>query len=140
MKVITTESTEYTETFTETDINILSGEVIDCAIYVHKKLGPGLLESAYQSALAYIFSERNIPFVQEKAIDIKMDNLKIDAGYRADFIIGNRLILEIKSVTKLEPIHDAQLLTYMKLGQFELGLLLNFNQKLLKDGLKRMKL
>lgn len=122
------------------DINHLSGQIIDCAIEVHKLLGPGLLESAYQQALAFMFANRNIPFVKEKAIPIQLDGLNIDTGYRADLIVGDQIIVEIKSVDKLAPIHDAQLLTYMKLGKFPLGLLLNFNEKLLKDGIKRMRL
>lgn len=121
-------------------LNILSGKIIDCAIQVHRKLGPGLLESAYQHGLAYIFSKNEIPFIQEKTISIVIDDFPIDAGYRADFIVGNTIILELKSVEKLLPIHEAQLLTYMKLGGFELGLLLNFNEKLLKNGIKRMRL
>lgn len=121
-------------------LNILSGKVIDSAIHVHRKLGPGLLESAYQHGLAYIFSKNEIPFVQEKTISILMDDFPIDAGYRADFIVAGKIILEIKSVERLLPIHEAQLLTYMKLGRFELGLLLNFNEQLLKNGIKRMKL
>ncbi len=124
----------------EPDINILSGEIIDCAIQVHKKLGPGLLESAYQHAMAYMMAQRNISFEKEKSIAISIDDLKIDAGYRADFIVNKNIIVEIKSVDKLAPIHDAQLLTYMKLGNFSLGIMLNFNEKLMKDGIKRMKL
>lgn len=122
------------------DINHISGEIIDCAIQVHKLLGPGLLESAYQQALAHVMALRKIPFSKEKAIPITLDGLNIEAGYRADFIINDKIILEIKSVDKLAPIHEAQLLTYMKLGKFQLGILLNFNEKLLKDGIKRMRL
>lgn len=122
------------------DINQISGEIIDCAIQVHKLLGPGLLESAYQQALAHVLAARNIPFSKEKPIPITLDGLNIEAGYRADFIINDKIILEIKSVDKLAPIHEAQLLTYMKLGKFPLGILLNFNEKLLKDGIKRMRL
>lgn len=123
-----------------TDINHLSGEIIDCAIQAHKLLGPGLLESAYQQALAHILTSRKMPFSKEKPIPIHLDGLNIEAGYRADFIIDDKIILEIKSVDKLAPIHEAQMLTYMKLGKFPLGILLNFNEKLLKDGIKRMKL
>lgn len=136
---ITTENTKCTEDTTE-GLNILSGKIIECAIETHRKLGAGLLESAYQQGLAYILSRENICFEKEKTISVKMDDLLIDAGYRADFIINNRIILEIKSVYKLLLIHQAQLLTYMKLGGFELGLLLNFNEQLLKNGIKRMRL
>jgi len=136
---ITTEHTKITEDSTE-DLNILSGKIIDCAIQVHKKLGPGLLESAYQHGLAYMFSKHNIPFIKEKTISVFIDDHPIDAGYRADFIIDQKIIVEIKAVERLLPIHQAQLLTYMKLGHFELGLLLNFNETLLKNGIKRMRL
>lgn len=135
----TTERTEATEKGTE-DINILSGRIIDCALRVHKQLGPGLLESAYQHGLVYLFAKEGIPFQSEKTISIHIDDFPIDAGYRADLIVDQRIILEIKSVERILPIHEAQLLTYMKLGKFPLGLLLNFNQKLLKDGIKRMRL
>lgn len=138
-KIITTENTEFTEKGTE-DLNILSGAIIDCAIQVHKKLGPGLLESAYQHGMVYMFAKNNIAFEREKTVAVTIDDFPIDAGYRADFIIANKIILEIKSVEKLSPIHEAQLLTYMKLGKFELGLLLNFNEQPLKNGIKRMKL
>lgn len=139
MRDFTTEHTEITENNTE-PLNVLSGKIIDCALQVHKKLGPGLLESAYQHGLAYMFSKNKIMFEKEKIIPVLMDDFPIDAGYRADFIVQSKIILEIKSAEKLLPIHEAQLLTYMKLGHFELGLLLNFNEKLLKNGIKRMKL
>lgn len=135
----TTERTEATEKGTE-DINILSGRIVDCALQVHKRLGPGLLENAYRQGLAYFLAKEEIPFQSEKVISIHIDDFPIDAGYRADLIVDQRIILEIKSVEKLLPIHEAQILTYMKLGKFPLGLLLNFNQKLLKDGIKRMRL
>jgi GxxExxY protein len=124
----------------EQSLNQLSGEIIDAAIHVHKLLGPGLLESAYQAALAHTLTTKNIPFEKEKTIPVQMDDITITAGYRADFVVDGQIILEIKSVEKLAAIHDAQLLTYMKLGKFSLGILLNFNEKLLKDGIRRMKL
>lgn len=139
MSILTTEHTEITEVDAE-DLNTLTGKIIDCAIQVHKQLGPGLLESAYQHALSYMMAKHNIIFEKEKLIPVKIDNHIIDAGYRADFIIAGKIILELKSVEKLIPIHEAQLLTYMRLGEFKLGLLLNFNQHLLKDGIKRMRL
>ncbi len=137
--MITTERTKTTEAFTE-DLNSLSQRILGCAIAVHKKLGPGLLESAYQHGLGYMLSKNGIPFEKEKTISVMIDDFPIDAGYRADFIIQDKLIIEIKSVQQLLPIHEAQILTYMKLGGFELGLLLNFNEKLLKNGIKRFKI
>ncbi len=124
----------------EQSLNQLSGKIIDAAIHVHKLLGPGLLESAYQAALAHTLATQNIPFEKEKTIPVQMDDITIAAGYRADFVVGGQIILEIKSVERLAEIHNAQLLTYMKLGKFSLGILLNFNEKLLKDGIRRMKL
>ncbi len=137
---ITTEHTEITESLDERAINNLSGQVIDSALYIHKQLGPGLLESAYQKALAFIFTKRGIPFEKEKPIHVIIDGFKIDEAYRADFVIANNIILETKSVRILQPIDEAQLLTYMKLGHYPVGLLLNFNERLLKNGIKRMRL
>lgn len=136
MSFLTTERAEITEDITE-DLNILSGKIVDCALQVHKKLGPGLLESAYQHGLAYYFSKNGIVFEKEKTIPIIIDDYPIDAGYRADFIINRHIILEIKSVERIIPIHTAQLLTYMKLGGFKLGLIFNFNEKLMKNGIRR---
>lgn len=137
---VTSVSSVVNKKISEEETNTLSGKIIDCAIQVHKKLGPGLLESAYQRGMAYMMAQANIPFEKEKSISIMIDNLKLDAGYRADFIIADSIILEIKSVDKLIPIHDAQLLTYMRLGHFPLGLLLNFNEQLMKNGIKRLKI
>ncbi|MCB9991517.1 MAG: GxxExxY protein [Rhodospirillales bacterium] len=136
---ITTARTETAHILPE-DLNALSGQIVDSALFVHKKLGPGLLESAYQHGMAYALSRKNIPFETEKTISIQIDDFPIDAGYRADLIVGGKVIVEIKSVDKLLPIHEAQLLTYMKLGGYELGLLLNFNERLIKNGIRRMRL
>ncbi|PZQ43733.1 MAG: GxxExxY protein [Micavibrio aeruginosavorus] len=132
-------NTERTELFTE-DLNNLSGIVVDCAVQIHKKLGPGLLESAYQQALAHLLIKSKISFEKEKLVPVVLDDLQIDAGYRADFIINNQIIVETKSVEKLVPLHTAQILTYMKLGGFKLGLLLNFNTPLMKDGIQRFRI
>lgn len=147
IEYLTTEHTEITEGFNDNpqgfftpEMNILSGKVIDCAFHVHKKLGPGLLESAYQQAMAYMLAKEGIPFAKEQTIPVKFEDIFIEAGYRADFIIDGKIIIEMKSAEKLAPIHEAQLLTYMKLGNFPLGILLNFNERLLKDGIKRMRL
>ncbi len=139
MKSLTTERAEITEDFTE-DLNILSGKIVDCAVQLHKKLGPGLLESAYQQGLSYLFIKNGIVFEKEKTIPVMMDDFPIDVGYRADFIIDGRIIVETKSVEKLIPLHTSQILTYMKLGGFKLGLILNFNTSLMKDGIQRFKL
>ncbi len=122
------------------DLNTLSGQIIDCGIYVHRQLGPGLLENAYQKALAYMFEKRNLPFEKEKIIPVKIDGITIDNAYRADFVIANTIIIETKSVKTLQSMDEAQLLNYMRLGNYPLGLLMNFNVKLLKDGIVRRKL
>ena len=115
----------------------LSEKVIGCAIEVHKELGSGLLESTYQQCLAYELSKHNMSFEIEKEIPVKYKEVKLDCGYRIDLLIEDSLILELKSVEKLLPIHGAQLLTYMKLANIKIGLLINFNVKILKDGIKR---
>jgi len=122
------------------DLNLISGKIVNCAINVHKQLGAGLLESAYQHGMAYALAKEGLKFEKEKPVSIVIDNHKLDAGYRADFIVENSIILEIKSVEKLAHNHDAQILNYMRLGKFKLGLLMNFNEMLLKNGLKRFKI
>lgn len=119
----------------------ISKQVVDAAYNVHINLGPGLLESAYEACLAYELTKRQIDFERQKALPIKYkENIVIDAGYRLDFLIEDSLIVEIKSVEKLIPLYDAQLLTYLKLSNIKTGLLINFNNKLIKDGIKRLSL
>ena len=116
----------------------LSNRVIGCAIEVHRHLGPGLLESTYEQCLAAELSEHEIPFRIQAELPVRYKNKRIDCGYRIDILVDESLIIELKSVDQLLPIHEAQLLTYMKLGQIGLGLLINFNVQLLKNGIKRM--
>jgi GxxExxY protein len=116
----------------------LTEQVIGSAIEVHKTLGPGLLESVYQRCLAYELNQRNINFATEVTIPIHYKDQKIDCAFRADIIVENKIILELKAIEKILPIHEAQLITYLKLTKMRLGLILNFNTKLLKDGIKRM--
>lgn len=120
------------------EIDALSNKVIGIAIEVHRNLGPGLLESVYQQCLAYELSNAGIKFEIEKAIPIKYKKINIDCALRADFIIENNIILELKTVDRILPIHEAQLLTYLKLTSIRLGLIINFNVKLLKNGIKRV--
>ncbi|NPE27341.1 GxxExxY protein [Methanococcoides sp. SA1] len=115
----------------------LSNMVIGCAIEVHKQLGPGLLENTYKHCLAYGLSQLEINFLIEAELPVIYKNNKIDCGYRIDIFVENQLIIELKSVESLLPIHEAQNLTYMKLSSIKTGLLINFNQKLLKNGIKR---
>ncbi len=116
----------------------LSNRVIGCAIEVHRHLGPGLLESAYEQCLGIELSTKGILFELQSELHVEYRGRTVDCGYRIDVLVDNALILELKSVEKLMPIHDAQLLTYLKLAGIRTGLLINFNVPLLKDGIKRM--
>ncbi|HMO81247.1 MAG TPA: GxxExxY protein [Pyrinomonadaceae bacterium] len=117
--------------------NRITESVIGAAIEVHKKLGPGLLESAYRECLAREFLLRNIPFEREVPVPIVYKDVKLECGYRLDFLVSGRVVIETKSVEALAPIHEAQLLTYMSLGGWEVGLLMNFNVLMLKEGIRR---
>ncbi|MGE4288389.1 MAG: GxxExxY protein [Salinivirgaceae bacterium] len=117
--------------------NQLSHEIIGCAIQVHQELGPGLLESTYEVCLEYELIQKGIIVERQKALPVVYNSIKLDAGYRIDLLVENEVIVELKSVDSLLPIHEAQLLTYMKLSGKKLGLLINFNVKLLKDGIVR---
>jgi len=123
-----------------TDINELTGKVIGAAIEVHKALGPGLLESAYEECLCHEFKLRHFPFERQKELPIEYKGMKLDCGYRLDIVVWSRIILELKSCSELQPIHEAQLLTYLKLTGLKVGLLINFNVPVLKDGIKRLSL
>ena len=116
----------------------LSNRVIGLAIEVHRNLGPGLLESTYEQCLAYELAAANTPFRIQDPLPVIYKGLRIDCGYRVDVLVDNTLILELKSVEKLLPIHEAQLLTYMKLSNLKTGLLISFNVTMLRDGIKRM--
>ena len=117
--------------------DILSKKVIGCAIEVHRHLGPGLLESAYCQCLAHELSICGIQFEREKNLTVMYKGENLGSVYRLDFLIENNLIIEVKSVQGLLPIHEAQILTYMKMQKASAGLLINFNVPLLKDGLRR---
>lgn len=115
----------------------LSNTIIGCIIEVHKNLGPGLLESTYERCLAYELNAKGLKFETQKEIPIDYKGIRLDAGYRIDIIVENNIILELKSVEKILPIHEAQILTYMKLAEVKVGLLINFNVLKVKDGIKR---
>ncbi|HMV43734.1 MAG TPA: GxxExxY protein [Leptospiraceae bacterium] len=115
----------------------ISFQVIKCAIEVHKNLGPGLLESTYKQCLIYELLENNIIFESEKDLPILYKGNRIEAAYRIDLLIEGSLIVELKSISEIKPIHEAQIMTYMKLSQINKGLLINFNVKKLKFGLRR---
>lgn len=119
------------------ELNKITEGIIGAAIEVHRNLGPGLLESAYQAALAYELSQRGYKVEQQKPLPMLYKEIKLDAGYRLDFLINDKVVLEIKSSDKIIPIHDAQILSYLRLSGCKVGLLINFNVKLLKNGVKR---
>ena len=115
----------------------LSNAVIGCAIEVHRELGPGLLESAYEKCLAHELGLKGIPFVLQTVMPVEYKGVLIDCGYRLDLLVDGKLILELKAVAAIEPIHEAQILTYLKLAKVKSGLLINFNVPQLRQGLKR---
>jgi GxxExxY protein len=117
--------------------NELTEIIIGAAIEVHKALGPGLLESAYLVCLRKELTLRGVPFTCEVALPVNYKGERLDCGYRVDLLVDGRIVVELKSVTSLEPIHDAQLLTYLRLGGWKIGLLINFNVPVLKDGIRR---
>jgi len=119
------------------DINDLTGEVIGAAIEVHRILGPGLLESIYEECLCIEFDKRKIPYQRQKEIPIEYKGTKLDSAHRVDIIMANDLIVELKACDSIQPIHEAQVLTYLKLTGIKVGLLINFNVPLLKEGIKR---
>jgi GxxExxY protein len=118
--------------------NELSKIVFNCALKVHQHLGPGLLESPYEECLYYELMKTGLDIQKQKALPLVYEEVKLDIGYRIDIIIENKLILEIKSVEALNDIHFAQLLTYLKLTNCKLGMLINFNVLLIKNGIKRV--
>ena len=124
----------------ETDINHLTSEVIGASIEVHKALGPGLLESAYEECLCHELAFKEIKFERQKSLPVEYKDVKLDCGYRLDLVVENRLIVELKACDSLLPIHDAQLLTYLRLSNIKVGLLINFNVSVLKEGIKRLSL
>lgn len=118
----------------------ITEKVIGCAINVHRELGPGLLESAYRECLAYDLRVGGLKVEQEKPMPIVYKEVKLDHGYRMDLVVEDRIVLELKTVEAFTDVHTAQILTYMKLAGYELGLLINFHVTLLKNGIKRLRL
>ena len=120
------------------DENTISRHIVDAAIEIHRNLGPGLLESAYQQCLAYELATRGISFEMEKPIPVVYKGVKLDCGFRLDLLVAGLVVVEVKSVDELAPIHEAQTLTYLRLTGCKLGILLNFNVPLMRDGIKRI--
>ena len=120
------------------ELNKITEAIIGAAIEVHRNLGPGLLESAYRECLRYELLQRGYNVLQEVPFPLVYKDVKLDCGYRLDLLVNDAVIVEIKSVENLAPIHEAQLLSYLKLANCKVGLLINFNVKLLKYGIKRL--
>ena len=121
---------------------MFENEITDCimgsAIEVHKKLGPGLLESAYQQCLSYELKQEGLIIEMEKPMPIVYKEIKIDHGYRMDLLVENKVVVELKTVEAFTPVHTAQVITYLKLGGYKIGLLINFHVTVLKNGIKRI--
>lgn len=118
--------------------NDISNKIIASAIKVHRKLGPGLLESAYQTCLEYELKQEGLKVVKEKPMPIIYEEIKLDHGYRIDLLVENKVVIELKAVDLITDVHKAQVLTYLKLGEYKLGMLINFKVNLLKDGIRRI--
>ncbi len=119
------------------DKNIVSGEIVDSALKVHKTLGPGLLESAYEACLIYELIRKKLVVRSQVELPIHYGDVKLNVGYRIDLLVSNTVIVELKTVEKILPIHEAQILSYMKLSGLNLGLLLNFNVLRIREGIRR---
>jgi len=120
------------------EINQISGQIVDAAMKVHSALGPGLLESAYEACLLFELHKRELKAVSQLQLPVVYESVKIDVGYRIDLLVEDAVVVELKSVEEVAPIHKAQLLSYLKLSGKKLGLLINFNTVHLKDGITRM--
>ncbi len=118
-------------------INRITEAVIGAAIEVHRSLGPGLLESVYQECLCRELTVRKLPFERERAIPLEYKGLRLKCGYRLDLLVDSQVVVEVKSVEAIIPVHEAQLMTYLRLGSWRVGLLINFNVPVLKEGLRR---
>lgn len=119
------------------NINDITGEVIGAAIEVHKHLGPGMLESAYEECLCYELSVRGLKFEKQKPIPVVYKEIKLECAYRADLLVENEVVVELKSQDAILPVHEAQILTYLKFANKKIGLLINFNVPVLKNGIRR---
>lgn len=120
------------------EINKITEAIVDSAYKVHSTLGPGLLENVYETCMVHELSKRGLKFERQKPVPVVYDNTRLDVGFRLDLLVENQVVVELKSVEKWIPLHEAQVLTYLKLTQCTVGLLLNFNVSLMKDGIRRM--
>jgi GxxExxY protein len=120
------------------EINSITEAIIGAAIEVHRELGPGLLESTYEECLAHELTLRQIPFERQKAIPVIYKGASLECGFRVDLLVANAVVVELKAIESLTPVHDAQVITYLKLTGCKVGLLINFNVTLLKKGIRRL--
>lgn len=120
------------------ELRKITDEIIGAAIDVHRELGPGLLESAYEACLFYELTQRGIEALRQVKLPLKYKGVHLDVGYKVDLLVERQVVVELKAVDKLEPVHEAQLLSYLRLSGCNVGLLVNFNVRVLKDGIKRM--
>jgi len=120
------------------DLNDLTGAIIGAAIEVHRNLGPGLLESAYESCLLWELRQEKLKVEPQVPVPIRYKGLQLDAGYRIDLLVQDKIIVELKAVDKIQPIHTAQVLTYLKMTELKMALILNFNVELMRSGIKRI--
>jgi GxxExxY protein len=118
--------------------NEISRAIVDAAFHIHQQAGPGLLESVYEIILAHELDKRGLPVVRQQSVPITYDGLRFDEGFRADLVVGGKVIVELKSVEQIAPVHKKQLLTYLRLADKRLGLLINFGAPLIKDGIWRV--
>ncbi len=120
------------------ELNEITEKIIGCAIKVHRALGPGLLESTYEVCLAHELMKSGLDVQKQVALPVVYDGIRLEAGYRIDLLVGHSVIVELKAVDNMHPIHEVQVISYLKLSGKKVGLLINFNVKLLKDGIKRL--
>jgi iron complex transport system substrate-binding protein len=127
-----------TETPAVSELNRISGEIVDAAVAIHSELGPGLLESVYEVTLAHVLRQRGFRIDRQVPVPIEFHGIRFDEGYRLDVVVDDLIIIEIKSIEEISPVHKKQLLTYLRLTRRPLGLLLNFNVNLMKEGISRV--
>src|SRR5829696_6270829 len=123
---------------TPTELNEITGKILEFSIKVHRSLGPGMLEKAYEVCLMHELVKHRFDVVSQQKLPIVYDGIRLDAGYRIDLIVNKAVIVEVKTVERLHPVHEAQLLSYLRMTNLRLGLLINFNVKMLRDGVKRV--
>ena len=123
---------------TPTELNEITSKILEFSIKVHKSLGPGMLEGAYEICLMHERVRHGFKVERQKKLPIVYDGIRLDAGYRLDLLVNDSVIVEVKAVERLHPVHEAQLLSYLRMTNVKLGLLINFNMKLLRDGVKRV--